>query len=158
MSFEKNYWGVLIHTDVWIHKKPVEFWIHLQGLEVHIGFFFSFSRRFEQNICIHYHLEDRTRYIRFTANDNADFIHLRLLVDHYTPYAVRNYETTVSEVINTSESDINECWPVRVTVLTRYLVTRATLPIAANASEVKQSFAATKMLNDHPFAQSVNQV
>lgn len=96
--------------------------------------------------------------IHFTANDNTDLIHLRLVGDHYSPYTVRNYGIMKIEVVNTSKSDLNESRPLRTTVLPRYLAARAILPIAANAAEVEHTFIATEMLEDHPFAHNVNLV
>lgn len=47
---------------------------------------FLFAYEYDQNVCVHFHYGNSVRYCHTVVNDRPDFIHLRLVGMHFTPY------------------------------------------------------------------------
>ena len=47
---------------------------------------YTFSQEYKQNVCVHFHADDRVIFLHYRANENPEFIYLHLMRLHYTPY------------------------------------------------------------------------
>ncbi|KAJ8668757.1 hypothetical protein QAD02_000016 [Eretmocerus hayati] len=47
---------------------------------------FIFSRHYQCNVCVHWHLQGRILYLQTKYDENPQFIHLRLQGNHFEPY------------------------------------------------------------------------
>ena len=47
---------------------------------------YTFSKEYKQNLCVHFHADNRLIILHYRSNENPEFIHLHLVGLHYTPY------------------------------------------------------------------------
>ena len=51
---------------------------------------FIFSRTYRKNVCVHYHLGEKVKYLHYKQDETGQFIHLHLIGRHFTPYQRTN--------------------------------------------------------------------